>query len=107
MTCDDDGLKPMEASSKVERICTEEASESPDKIHHFVHILEYLAMPPILGPESNTGIYTHLHLTEIPRKPKPASHPHQKRVLDNLTDTHSVQHSDVFRLDSQYLRECQ
>ena len=52
MTCDDDG-KPMKASFKVERICAEEpyleASESPDKIHHFVHILGYLAMPPDFG----------------------------------------------------------
>ena len=62
MTCDGDGLRPTKASVKVERICAEEpyfeASESPVKIHHFVHILGYRAMPPILGPEASAPIYT-------------------------------------------------
>jgi hypothetical protein len=66
MTCDDDLLKPTKASFQVERICAEEpyfeASESPVKIHQFVHILGYLAMPPILGPER------HLHPSTPDRK---------------------------------------
>jgi hypothetical protein len=86
MTCDDDGPKPTKASSKVERICTEEASESPDKIHHFVHILGYLAMPPILWREQQT----HLHMTEILRRLKSTSHPHQKRVPELLTGAHTL-----------------
>ena len=67
MMCDDDGLKPMEASSKVERICTEEASESPVKIHHFVHILGYLAMSPDFGARGKHG---HLHPSTLDRNTK-------------------------------------
>ena len=58
------------ASFKVERICAEEpyfeASESPVKIHHFVHILGYRAMPPILGTE----VQNYLHLSSHIRNTK-------------------------------------
>jgi hypothetical protein len=49
-------------------------------LNQFVHILG----APDFGVRA---ICIHLHMTEISRRPKPTNHPHQKRVLELLTDS--------------------